>query len=350
MKDHWEDIRRESQQHFYTFHKDYIEPSVHFIEKEKKDADAKYAELEKIHTVMTNKCSDLERYNTLLQEKIESVENEMKSFSQVSMIAKWEKRLHDKSLECTRIQESLDKSIAFTHRLQQENILLNSRLEKDELLRQQQLCTTPAMIVPAETPNPDTEMTPPNRTVHKEVSIDVNEEPVASPKTDSSTGADTERTTAVRVPDEPEPEAPKATGADTERTTTVRVPDEPEPEAPKATEAEFEEPAPATEAEFEEPAPAPEAEFEEPAPAPEPKPEEPEPVSTVVADVEDTSRAIEVTYKVKMLKRSRQSIEKTKYLLGTDKLLYEWKDGDIAGEVVGQQLEKKGRNVFKFNK
>jgi hypothetical protein len=173
-------------------------------------------------------------------------------------------------------------------------------------------------------------MTPLNRTVHKEVSIDVNEEPVASPKTDSSTGADTERTTAVRVPEEPEPEAPKATGADTERTTAVRVPDEPEPEAPKATELEFEEPAPA--------------------PASEPEPEEPEPVSTVVAEVEDTSRAIEVTYKLKMLKRSRQSTEKTKYLLGTDKLLYEWKDGDIAGEVVGQQLEKKGRNVFKFNK
>jgi len=341
MKDHWEDFRRESQRHFSTFHKDYIEPSVHFIEKEKKDADAKYTALEKLHTAMTNKCSDLERYNTLLQEKIESVENEMKSFSQVSMIAKWEKRLHNKSIECTRIQASLDKSIAFTHRLQQENTLLNTRLEKEDLLRQQQLCTTP-------------KPTPNIQSVAQEPTAEALAETVPTVEaalTEEAVHVEATQAPAVEVPPtetETEPPAPAVE------------------EAPAKTEAT---PAPAVEvppAETEPPAPAvevPPAETEPPAPAKTeatPAPQAPAPTSAPdsvdrqtnadVADDDVTTRATDVTYKVKMMKRSRQDAEKTKYMLGTDKVLYEWREGDVAGAVVGHQIEKNGRNVFKFIK
>ena len=314
MKDHWEDFRRESQRHFSTFHKDYIEPSVHFIEKEKKDADAKYTALEKLHTAMTNKCSDLERYNTLLQEKIESVENEMKSFSQVSMIAKWEKRLHNKSIECTRIQASLDKSIAFTHRLQQENTLLNTRLEKEDLLRQQQLCTTPK-------PAPNIQS--------------VAQEPTAEALAETVPTVEAVLTEeAVPVEATPAPAVEEAP-AKTEATPApaVEVPPAPAVEVPPA---ETEPPAPAqTEA--------------TPAPTSAPDPVDRQ-TNADVADDDVTTRATEVTYKVKMMKRSRQDAEKTKYMLGTDKVLDEWREGDVAGAVVGHQIEKNGRNVFKFIK
>jgi hypothetical protein len=51
-----------------------------------------------------------------------------------------------------------------------------------------------------------------------------------------------------------------------------------------------------------------------------------------------------------MLKRSRKDLDKSKYLIGSDKKLYECLEGEVAGAVVGEQMEKKGRTVFRFHK
>ena len=45
MHKHWNEFRKDSQEHFDSFRADYIEPSVQFIEHEKKKADSKYETL-----------------------------------------------------------------------------------------------------------------------------------------------------------------------------------------------------------------------------------------------------------------------------------------------------------------
>ena len=57
---------------------------------------------------MKNKLHDVSRYNTLLLEKVDAIESELSSFSQVSMIAKFEKQCNAKTIECDRLQSRLD--------------------------------------------------------------------------------------------------------------------------------------------------------------------------------------------------------------------------------------------------
>ena len=410
MKNHWEDFRRDSQQHFKIFHTDYIEPSIQFIETEKKNADEKHRLLENEYNKLKNKCNDLERYNTLLQEKIEAVEKEMKSFSQVSMIAKWEKRLHDKSKEYTSIQASLEKSKGVVHRLKQENTVLNTRLEmleKDahrrnfvssarsylqhtsvvapvtisttstaaaEVLVVNEVdseaaepltnysntnetepsdvdvhhdtgCTS-AQTIPSDiAPEPCVESTleesnPPNNemrdgsVVHTNNETTNNEPPRVSVvetkiesaeesvelKSDKIVCAVDEKTTSTEARDDSEKKTREQPTENIEVSTLLSKSEDIQKKNNTSTE---DEPNPANER-----------------------------YADAVADVLTTTeqREPDIAYKIKMLKRSRNDAEKTKYLFGSDKNLYEWTEGDIPGAIVGQQLEKNGRNIFKFGK
>ena len=395
MKNHWDDFRRDSQQHFATFHKDYIAPSVLFIETEKKHADEKYKQLEVKYTSLQTKCNDLERYNALLQEKLEAVETEMKSFSQVSMIAKWEKRLHSKSQECLNIQNALDKLKANVHRLKQENTLLNTRLEKEELLKQQHCsAVTDTQVINAEpsiqyateatteTTNKDDEpivsntqpdeakevkepLAPPTPAIEANEADEPPNQPVeADEPPNQPVEADEPPTPAVEADEPtaepqntPHPPTPIPTQAETVQDTDTidgeqsKAEGEPHdrPSTPKV------EPdntlSVANEAST---PPQPVQSVEVPTDA-----EPSEQRSTIQEAKEDGApdvntllheRQPDVTYKVKMLKRQRKDTEKTKYLFGTDKKLYEWKDGDVPGVVVGEQIEKNGKKVFKFAK
>lgn len=401
MKNHWEDFRRDSQQHFTTFHTDYIEPSIQFIETEKKNADEKHRLLENEYNQLKNKCSDLERYNTLLQEKIEAVETEMKSFSQVSMIAKWEKRLHDKTKEYTSIQASLDKSKEVVHRLKQENTVLNTRLEmleKDAHRRnfvssarsylQHTAVVAPVMIsttstsqvqvvnaVDSEAGEPLTNDSNTNGTEPSDVDVhhdtgftsaqtipndialepcvestleesnqpnnEMSDEPVVQTNKGTSNN-ELHRISVVETKNESvEPESDKIACEINEKTTPTEAVDDSEN---KNTHEQPEENAAVSTL-------LPKSENVQKKTSIE---DEPDPANErgVDSDVLTTTeqREPDIKYKIKMLKRSRNDAEKTKYLFGSDKNLYEWTEGDVPGAIVGQQLEKNGRNVFKFGK
>ena len=80
MQSQWEAFQKQYHTHWQTFNTDYIQPSIAFLGEERKRMDNEHQQLMKSYEAAQNKCTDLERYNTLLQEKIAAVEQEMKSF------------------------------------------------------------------------------------------------------------------------------------------------------------------------------------------------------------------------------------------------------------------------------
>lgn len=127
---HMTAFREEYTQSWRRFYSECIQPSVEFIGTEKKALDAKYATLHKQYTDAVQKCEDLERYNALLREKIEAVETEMKTFTQVSMITRWENKLAKKTRECEQTEEKLAREKRKVDGLRAENTFLNTQLER----------------------------------------------------------------------------------------------------------------------------------------------------------------------------------------------------------------------------
>lgn len=390
MKNHWEDFRRDSQHYFQTFYTDYIEPSIQFIEKEKQNANEKYRLLENDNSQLKSKCSDLERYNTLLQEKIEAVEKEMKSFSQVSMIAKWEKQLHDKSKECKMLQASLDKSKRVAHRLKQENTVLNTRLELLEKETRRRNFVSSARsylqtaVVAPQTDSRASTITTAEKVVNT-VDFEVGEAELSEATPQHHTILTAAQTTSTAIAPEPrvvtaleesdtcvhstntthnEMSAVSVVGISNKpilasmvetsnkpaesdldaivcvvdkRTTSLETVDDSGEETQKQPDKNTEASPLLSNCEDVRISSAEEGT---------------ELVNRKDADALKTTERCEsdITYKIKMLKRSRNDAEKTKYLFGSDKNLYQWREGNVPGALVGQQLEKNGRNVFKFAK
>ena len=367
MKKHWDDFRKDAQQHFDVFRKDYIEPSIHFIEHEKKEADSKYDLLQQEHNAMRTKCSDLERYNSLLQEKIETIEKEMASFSQVSMIAKWEKRLHVKNQECEKIQDSLDKSKAHVHRLQQENTLLNTRLEKQDLHLAQ--CTFEGKDgVIGEFTMDTIENVPcsnPSNTVDKEALLSQTETKPST--TEASVLTPVEPMNQSRVIQEQEKHVKdvcnhvEVVTSPTEQENTHQLAEtmsmnksqhadhvEVHDQGNKNIEPGF------VDKESEDDDTLHVQKVKTDVMQSDNQKEQEESVSqTDITKTNESATVINqeerVSYTVKMLKRFSKDKAKTKYMLGTDKKLYEWCEGNVPGKEVGYQIEKKnGKNTYKF--
>lgn len=130
MTNHWNAFKDDYVAHYEQFRKEYIEPSISFIDTQKKTADENYKKLESNYVALLQKHKDVSRYNALLLEKNDALEQELVSFTQVSMIAKYEKKCNEKTLECDLVQSQLDTLREKYKQLQRENVVLNNKLEK----------------------------------------------------------------------------------------------------------------------------------------------------------------------------------------------------------------------------
>lgn len=389
MQKHWDEFRKDSQRHFDSFRKEYIEPSVQFIENEKREADSKYVCLQNDYNTMKRKCSDLERYNTLLQEKLETMEKEMVSFSQVSMIAKWEKRLHTKNQECERIQESLDKTKAHVIRLQRENTLLNTQLERREEQLVQSSFEGKIGVIGEFTMDKRAVLTNHSGdtktsgdacflSTHLSHSAILSEDQTSKPHDDgisalpddvvTKTSVVHGKSTADKSYIAPSQEADNVEEKDKSLVDAKQKPNEPlyiihdRQESMESNNGVDDNTSNHLVTEIvNDSEPASDSTLEKKADIPKESIVHEKGIETAKTfnqftvggkEVDhsemDCASEERVIYTVKRLKRTKDDKEKTKYMFGSDKKLYEWQDGDQPGNEVGYQMEKNGRKVFKF--
>jgi hypothetical protein len=379
---HMTAFREEYTRSWQAFYAECIQPSVDFIGTEKKEMDAKYRAIHAQYMDATQKCADLERYNALLREKIETVENEMKTLTQVSMITKWENRLAKKTKECEQIQAKLEKEKRRAESYRAENTLLNTQLEKlsaasvgedgsppseptqNKADRGQVLCSseseTETGVVPNKgaqsamcqntclegkiDPKPATE----SGSVEERHQEGQRQPPTEQDETTITTTTTTTKTTAtamatVMPPDElvlktvntpvvqDEPDT-TTTDTATDGTTMPLA-----PEADNATCSEgrdlHEEPQAPTSAE---------------------EAQENGVLDSGLVTLEDEQKepkAPEVTYTIKPIRRYKGDANKTMFLLGSDAKLYECLDGNIPGAEIGVGVTRSdGRTSYKFHK
>ena len=399
LQTHLETFRREYKQHWLEFNTDYIQPSVQFIGNEKKALDNKYQKLEKEYQSAKSKCADLERYNTLLQEKIEAVENDMQSLTQVSMIARWEKKLANKSRECDDLRFRLEKEKLRANTLQTENTFLNTQLEKwsgqhergstvvactDSRKNCNQsnannndpptrtttpVCTPPptSNVVEAdfERMKPETNTEQQHECVDSEGSLKLSIKTTDGVSHDSHN--DKEDNKSLPVPsqlslippplhrnenhknvndqDKPQNTPAMSDGCDGQSVgnTTPGVRDlknvQHTTKSTNETESVLENIASNERATESTTQSEKTQEADPPVPKQEPQPDPAPEIETVP----------QVTYVVKKLKRRRTDKDKTTYMLGSDSKLYEWTSGDVPGVELGYQSIRNGTVVYKFH-
>ena len=101
-------IRDAVQHQLDIFNAEYITPSKQVIEKF--TADFRRLEQEKLK--LEDDYRHLEQYNSLLNDKLRQQEEDMKSFSNVSMIKQWEKKIQCIKDEHARLQKRFDVTAA----------------------------------------------------------------------------------------------------------------------------------------------------------------------------------------------------------------------------------------------
>lgn len=398
MQKHWKIFTQEYTFHYEQFRKNYVEPSIAFIETQKENADKKYNTLKDIHKELQLKFHDVSRYNALLMEKVDALEMELKSFSQVSLIAKFEKRCRDKTVECEQTQSRHNALKSKYQKLQKENLLLNSRLEQKPSTNIPQpyltLVSKPQSAhTPANTSNifTDTDTdTQPNTTVSRKSASHRRSSSKLSSFVDSfvskthphipiqtetvfqnvqkdncidgvnncisKTVEERQNTNYERVMGDETIEL-TTNAALTEVHTDQECVNTPKNCTIRATEKnEIKEGRETT------------VEKEKSVDTPKKNIPREETSTTVGSTLQESTKKKTVdtkndmslekenncekrmTYIVKKLKRRKVDSEKQNYLLGTDQKLYVYIDEKTAGEEVGHQIEKNGKKIFKFYK
>ena len=385
MKLHWASFTKEYALHYEQFRTDYIEPSVAFIDTQKRIADEKYNTLEKTHDEMKNKLQDVSRYNTLLLEKVDAIESELSSFSQVSMIAKFEKQCNAKTIECDRLQSRLDVMKSKYQQLQKENLSLNAKIEHMpvNVLRRVSECVQPEAITQ------DTCLPIPTESVSTHVSKSYSKLSVFTNAFSSTSAAQREETPDATEQRDTTPEIvsteQNAMVVDNETPLTlldgetchvvvhhshtqIVVGEDAEDSNVLLTDGERVDSVNPSHESFTHDDPiiitTPPTTLvdcdDTHTPVTEPiriiecgtTPEIPEIVeessSVACSDMDEPVSAI--SYIIKKLKRPKVDTVKQPYLFGSDKKLYTYVDDTTAGEEVGHQVEKNGKKMFKFHK
>ena len=103
LDEKWDHFRTDFRELWGQFQTECIESSHKLVVAEKAAADERYAVLKDAYDKVKAKCADVDRYNQLLQEKLDQTQAEMKSLSAVSMTIQWEKRVASKQAECERL-------------------------------------------------------------------------------------------------------------------------------------------------------------------------------------------------------------------------------------------------------
>lgn len=373
----WENFCTEFKQLWGQFQKECIQSSQKLVLAEKEAADVRYDTILSDFNGMKAKLGDLERYNQLLQEKLDSTQEEMKSLSAVSMTIQWEKRVTMKQAECQRLTQQVEKLQKINTTLKRENTLLNTQLEQwnhEKSLHDTSLNDIPPVapvtveLVPPEAsveipcltesqPDCSNEQTTPQlaiadateQTDHTSVvleSVNTDDhsvepalcEPKDTPESDAkqhSMESSLEILSSVAQTVEPdtevlsEPHVDVTTGPqpmpnlanDTAEVPKVLIPDVAETPMEEATEHHVSNSV---------------------MDAPE--------VPTEVSKPSETDESVEapptITYTVKKLKRKKTDESKTTYLLGSNNVLYAWTENDQPGEEVGV----KSSRGYKFHK
>ena len=130
LDEKWDHFRTDFRELWGQFQTECIESSHKLVVAEKAAADGRYAVLKDAYDKVKAKCADVDRYNQLLQEKLDQTQAEMKSLSAVSMTIQWEKRVASKQAECERLTKQLETQKQVNTTLKRENTLLNTQLEQ----------------------------------------------------------------------------------------------------------------------------------------------------------------------------------------------------------------------------
>ena len=396
LDEKWDHFRTDFRELWGQFQTECIESSHKLVVAEKAAADGRYAVLKDAYDKVKAKCADVDRYNQLLQEKLDQTQAEMKSLSAVSMTIQWEKRVASKQAECERLTKQLEKQKQVNTTLKRENTLLNTQLEQWSDAREAEAeaeaagkakdATEAEAAMAAAKVKEATEAA----AAAAATAMDATEAEAAMAADKTKEATEAAATAAAKAMDATEAEAATAAGkakeateaAATAETTNNTDASSTSPAATEAPEAEteaaatnpvdVEAPNPVTEPptvalEAEQAAvasePTPTAETAAPeddaavtsSTAPEPmtsgEPTEavaPEPAlpATPTTTPVDPPAPPAITYTLKKLKRKKTDTEKTPFLLGSDDVLYAWTEGDVPGAAVGTKTAR----GYKFTK
>ena len=372
LDEKWDHFRTDFRDLWGQFQTECIESSHKLVVAEKAAADERFAVLKDAYDKVKAKCADMDRYNQLLQEKLDHTQAEMKSLSAVSMTIQWEKRVASKQAECERLTKQLETQKQINTTLKRENTLLNTQLEQWGDAKEAEERATAV----------ETEA---NEAVTKQISTDASVE--APPLTELSMAETDTRVMTIETDTEPtanaeSPEASQANdppaecvldattpvSSDTsteprgETTPQLSIPSNVTPETEGACtvpeEVVVQETASATETEATAPTTsadavdAPEATLsidasKEHATTTLPVANEPtNDVSLAPSVPANVPPVPTLTYTLKKLKRKKTDTEKTPFLLGSDDVLYAWTEGDVPGAAVGTKTAR----GYKFTK
>jgi DNA polymerase III gamma/tau subunit len=368
LDEKWDHFRTDFRELWGQFQTECIESSHKLVVAEKAAADGRYAVLKDAYDKVKAKCADVDRYNQLLQEKLDHVQAEMKSLSAVSMTIQWEKRVASKQAECERLTKQLETQKQVNTTLKRENTLLNTQLEQwsdareAEAVRKAKEATEAEAAEAAGKAKDATEAA----ATAAAKAVDATEaatmaaakamdatEAAATAEATNNTDASSTSPAATEAP-KAETEAAATSLVDVEASNPVTKPPTVALETEQAAVAS--EPTPTAEAAETTETAAPEDDaavtsstapepmtFSEPAEAVAP---EPAPPATPTTTPVDPPAPPAITYTLKKLKRKKADTEKTPFLLGSDDVLYAWTEGDVPGAAVGTKTAR----GYKFTK
>ena len=359
LDEKWDHFRTDFRELWGQFQTECIESSHKLVVAEKAAADERYAVLKDAYDKVKAKCADVDRYNQLLQEKLDQTQAEMKSLSAVSMTIQWEKRVASKQAECERLTKQLETQKQVNTTLKRENTLLNTQLEQWSDAREAEAAEKTKGVTEAEAAKTKGRAKEATEAAAMAASkaMDATEAAAtaAGKAMDATEAAATAKPTSNIAASSESPATTVAPKAETEPAATSSVHVEasnPVTEPPTvALEAEqaavASEPTPTAEAA----APtAPEvdaAATSPPAPDPTTPSEpvevaapEPAPPTTPTTMPADSPEPPAITYTLKKLKRKKTDTEKTLFMLGSDDVLYAWTEGDVPGAAVGTKTAR----------
>ena len=386
LDEKWDHFRTDFRELWGQFQTECIESSHKLVVAEKAAADERFAALKDAYDKVKAKCADVDRYNQLLQEKLDQTQAEMKSLSAVSMTIQWEKRVASKQAECERLTKQLETQKQVNTTLKRENTLLNTQLEqwsdareaeavakaKDATETEAEAAMAAAKVKEATEAAATAAATAMDATEAAATAaakaMDATEAATMAAATamDATEAAATAETTNNTDASSTSPAATEAPKAETEAAATslvdVEAPDpvtEPPTVALEAEQAAVaSEPTPTAETAAPEDdaavtsstAPEPMTSTE-PVPMTSTEPVEavaPEPATPVAPTTTPAAPPAPpaITYTLKKLKRKKADTEKTPFLLGSDDVLYAWTEGDVPGAAVGTKTAR----GYKFTK
>jgi DNA polymerase III gamma/tau subunit len=362
LDEKWDHFRTDFRELWGQFQTECIESSHKLVVAEKAAADGRYAVLKDAYDKVKAKCADVDRYNQLLQEKLDHVQAEMKSLSAVSMTIQWEKRVASKQAECERLTKQLETQKQVNTTLKRENTLLNTQLEQWSDAREAEAAAKAKDATEAEAAmaaDKAMDATEAAATAAAKAMDATEAATMAAAKAmDATEAAATAEATNNTDASSTSPAATEAPKAETEAAATSLVVVEASNPVtkPPTVALEAEQAAVASE-------PTPTAETAAPeddaavtsSTAPEPMTStepveavapEPAPPATPTTTPVDPPAPPAITYTLKKLKRKKADTEKTPFLLGSDDVLYAWTEGDVPGAAVGTKTAR----GYKFTK